>query len=98
MDNTKLFNNNDEVVIYALDNHVNAYHITKEEFMNDFKKFKVVSRHLKKYGISKDKVPLVINNVITLINLFNIDSTNNILLYYVEFDHVEYIFNILGEL
>jgi hypothetical protein len=71
--------NNEDVIVYALQNHILYPHVHKQEFLEDYKNFKIVARQIIKNGISENKKQVICNNIITLINLFGYDTTKIIL-------------------
>lgn len=70
---------NENVLIYAFENHISVNHLTVDEFLNDYKIFKTVKRHIKKYEVLESKLPILLNNIIILNNIFTFEVVKNIL-------------------
>ena len=80
----KLLLTDDQVLVYALTNHVNVNYISKDEFIKDYKKFKTVVRHINKYDVLPSKYELLKNHIILLSNIFTPSVTQEIFTYFIK--------------
>jgi hypothetical protein len=78
--------NKDNYLIFAIQNYNNPQAVTKDDFLDDMKRFKYVKRLLKRYKKSGTlKFNLLINHFIILYNIFN-DAATPLLFYKIEED------------
>lgn len=94
------FNTSDEIISYAFVNHISYNFLTMQEFVEDYKLFKNIKRHIKKHGTHNDKKYLLLNYLITAKNIFTVDVVKNIL-YNMLIDYnleLLYIFNYLDDI
>jgi hypothetical protein len=78
--------NKDNYLIFAIQNYNNPQAVTKDDFLDDMKRFKYIKRLLKRYKKSKTlKFNLLINHFIILYNIFN-DAATPLLFYKIEED------------
>ena len=82
--------NKDNYLLFAIKYYDNPQSVTKEDFDNDFKRFKYIKRLLNRYKNTKNvddlKVYLILNHLIVLFNVFN-DATVPLLFYNLDQSH-----------
>ena len=63
--------NEDNYILFAIKHYENPQSVTKEDFFDDLKRFKLIKKLLKKYVIdSKLNAKLLINHFLILYNVF----------------------------
>jgi len=78
--------NKDNYLIFAIQNYNNPQAATKDDFLDDMKRFKYIKRLLKRYKKTGTlKFNLLINHFIILYNIFN-DAATPLLFYKIEED------------
>jgi len=78
--------NKDNYLIFAIQNYNNPHAATKEDFLDDMKRFKYIKRLLKRYKKTGTlKLNLIINHFVILYNIFN-DAATPLLFYKIEQD------------
>lgn len=78
--------NKDNYLIFAIQNYNNPQAVTKDDFLDDMKRFKYIKRLLKRYQKTGSlKVDLIINHFIVLYNIFN-DAATPLLFFKIEKD------------
>jgi hypothetical protein len=78
--------NKDNYLIFAIQNYNNPQAVTKDDFLDDMKRFKYIKRLLKRYKKSGTlKFNLLINHFIILYNIFN-DAATPLLFFKIEED------------
>jgi hypothetical protein len=76
--------NKDNYLIFAIQNYNNPQAVTKDDFLDDMKRFKYIKRLLKRYKKTGTlKFNLIINHLIILYNIFN-DAATPLLFYKIE--------------
>lgn len=79
--------NEDNYLLFAIKHYENPHSVTKEDFFDDLKKFKLIKKILKKY-VSDNKInsKLLINHFLMLYNVFG-EATTPLLFYKIETDY-----------
>lgn len=78
--------NKDNYLIFAIQNYNNPQAVTKDDFLDDMKRFKYIKRLLKRYkNTGTLKFNLLINHLIILYNIFS-DAATPLLFYKIEED------------
>jgi len=78
--------NKDNYLIFAIQNYNNPQAVTKDDFLDDMKRFKYIKRLLKRYkNTGTLKFNLLINHFIILYNIFS-DAATPLLFYKIEED------------
>ena len=78
--------NEDNFLLFAIENYENPHAITREDFDKDLNHFKYIKRLLKKYKSSGElKAHLLINHFIILYNIFG-EATTPMLFFKIEKD------------
>lgn len=78
--------NEDNYMMFAIQNYSNIQSSTRDDFLDDMKKFKYIKRLLKRYKKTKSiKFNLIINHFIILYNIFQ-DATTPLLFYKIDKD------------
>lgn len=79
--------NEDNYILFAIKHYENPHSVTKEDFFNDLKKFKLIKKLLKKY-LTDNKInsKLLINHFLMLYNIFG-EATTPLLFYKIESDY-----------
>jgi hypothetical protein len=76
--------NDDNYILFAIKHYDNPQSVTKEDFFDDLKKFKLIKKILKKYCESdKVNVRLLINHFLILYNVFG-EATTPLLFFKIE--------------
>lgn len=76
--------NESNFLLFAIKNYENPQAVTKEDFDKDLNHFKYVKRLLKKYKNTGElKIPLLINHIIVLYNVFG-EAATPMLFYKIE--------------
>ena len=79
--------NEDNYILFAIKNYENPHSVTKEDFFNDLKKFKLIKKIFKKYtGDGKINSKLLINHFLILYNVFG-EATTPLLFYKIDSDY-----------
>ena len=76
--------NEDNYILFAIKHYENPHSVTKEDFFNDLKKFKLIKKLLKKY-LTDNKInsKLLINHFLMLYNIFG-EATTPLLFYKID--------------
>ena len=79
--------NEDNYILFAIKNYENPQAVTKEDFFDDLKRFKLIKKLLKKYLVD-DKInsKLLINHFLMLYNVFG-EATTPLLFYKIESEY-----------
>jgi len=78
--------NKENYFIFAIQNYHNPQAATKEDFLDDMKRFKYIKRLLKRYKKTGTlKFNLIVNHFVILYNVFN-DAATPLLFYKIEKD------------
>lgn len=79
--------NEDNYILFAIKNYENPHSVTKEDFFNDLKKFKLIKKIFKKY-ICDGKInsKLLINHFLILYNVFG-EATTPLLFYKIDSEY-----------
>lgn len=76
--------NEDNYILFAIKHYENPQSVTKEDFFDDLKRFKLIKKLLKKYvSDNKVNIRLLINHFILLYNVFG-EATTPLLFYKIE--------------
>ena len=68
--------NKDNYIMFAIKNYDNPQAVTKEDFFNDLKRFKYITRLLRRYKNNGDlQLHLILNHFICLYNVFGEAAT-----------------------
>ena len=79
--------NEDNYILFAIKHYENPQSVTKEDFFDDLKRFKLIKKLLKKYVIdSKLNAKLLINHFLILYNVFG-EATTPLLFYKIESEY-----------
>lgn len=79
--------NEDNYILFAIKHYENPHSVTKEDFFNDLKKFKLIKKLLKKYVTdNKINAKLLINHFLMLYNIFG-EATTPLLFYKIESEY-----------
>ena len=79
--------NEDNYILFAIKHYENPQSVTKEDFFDDLKRFKLIKKLLKKYVIdSKFNAKLLINHFLILYNVFG-EATTPLLFYKIESEY-----------
>lgn len=79
--------NDNNYLLFAIKHYENPHSVTKEDFFDDLKKFKLIKKILKKYlNDNKMNSKLLINHFLMLYNVFG-EATTPLLFYKIERDY-----------
>jgi hypothetical protein len=79
--------NEDNYILFAIKHYENPHSVTKEDFYDDLKKFKLVKKLLKKYvSDNKLNVKLLINHFLILYNVFG-EATTPLMFYKIDIEY-----------
>lgn len=79
--------NEDNYILFAIKHYENPHSVTKEDFFNDLKKFKLIRKLLRKYlADNKINAKLLINHFLMLYNIFG-DATTPLLFYKIDIEY-----------
>lgn len=68
--------NSDNYILFAIKNYENPHSVTKEDFFEDLKRFKLIKKIYKKYVTDKKiNIKLLINHLLVVYNVFGEAST-----------------------
>lgn len=97
---TKTINLNEEnLILYARDKYINPYCISYEEFLDDFRIFSTIMRMISLIADIEDvdriRIRRLVNNTVTLFNLFDMDASINILEFKIQDENKEKVNSVL---
>lgn len=76
--------NEDNYILFAIKHYENPHSVTKEDFYDDLKRFKLIKKIFKKYTeTDKINIRLLINHILILYNVFG-EATTPLLFYKIE--------------
>ena len=76
--------NEDNYILFAIKNYENPHSVTKEDFFDDLKKFKLIKKIFKKFcNDGKINIKLLINHFLILYNVFG-EATTPLLFYKID--------------
>ena len=76
--------NEDNYILFAIKHYENPHSVTKEDFFDDLKRFKLIKKILKKYTeTEKINIRLLINHFLILYNVFG-EATTPLLFYKID--------------
>jgi hypothetical protein len=76
--------NEDNYILFAIKHYENPHSVTKEDFFDDLKKFKLIKKIFKKYiSDGKINIKLLINHFLILYNVFG-EATTPLLFYKID--------------
>lgn len=79
--------NEDNYILFAIKHYENPQAVTKEDFFDDLKRFKLIKKLLKKYLVdTKVNSRLLINHFLILYNVFG-EATTPLLFYKIDSDY-----------
>ena len=79
--------NEDNYILFAIKHYENPHSVTKEDFFNDLKKFKLIKKLLRKYLVdNKINTKLLINHFLMLYNIFG-EATTPLLFYKIDSEY-----------
>jgi len=68
--------NSDNYILFAIKNYENPHSVTREDFFEDLKRFKLIKKIYKKYVTDKKiNIKLLINHFLVVYNVFGEAST-----------------------
>lgn len=79
--------NEDNYILFAIKHYENPQAVTKEDFFDDLKRFKLIKKLLKKYLVdNKLNSRLLINHFLILYNVFG-EATTPLLFYKIDIEY-----------
>jgi len=76
--------NEDNYILFAIKHYENPHTVTKDDFFDDLKRFKLIKKIFKKYAeTDKINIRLLINHILILYNVFG-EATTPLLFYKID--------------
>lgn len=79
--------NNDNFVMYAMQNYSNPQCIDIEEFNEDLQRFKYLKRLFNRYEQGDLQERLILNHLIVIYNVFGVKPANKMIFYKIDSKH-----------